>query len=459
MPITTTPSGGPQGEFSTYTPIYAQTLSATTASITFSNIPTTFTDLILVVNAASETTHAFLNMQFNGDTGSNYSYTELLGNGTNATSTRYTNATQMFNANVAMQQTTISFNGIYQIMNYSNATTNKTGLARFNCINSDYNGTIAVAGTWRNTSPITSIKVFPSRSGTPYNFSIGSTFTLYGIKAAATQFIPTKAVGGDVVASDGTYAYHAFVNTGTFKPAQALTCDVLVVSGGGSAGYSSYGQGGGGGAGGISYNASQSFSSASTYTMTVGAGGAAPSGNGNQGNTSSCIGGALSFSVVGGGGGGGGSASATGTAGGNGACGGGSQGNNTTGGTGSVGFNGGSASSDSNRFASGGGGGMGAAGGNGTGGGAPATAGAGGNGVSTYSSWGSAVGFGHGISGTYWFAGGGGGGADNNGAGGNGGGGTNGLPGMFATGGGGGSKTGGATGAGGSGIVIVRYAL
>ena len=44
MPITTTPSGGPQGEFSTYTPISAQTLSRAVSSVTFSNIPTTFTD-------------------------------------------------------------------------------------------------------------------------------------------------------------------------------------------------------------------------------------------------------------------------------------------------------------------------------------------------------------------------------------------------------------------------------
>ena len=92
MPITTTPSGGPQGEFSTYTPIYAQTLSSATSSITFSNIPTTFTDLVLVFNgtrsAAGET-----NLRFNDDTASNYSRTFLYGDGTSAVSGRQSNTT------------------------------------------------------------------------------------------------------------------------------------------------------------------------------------------------------------------------------------------------------------------------------------------------------------------------------------------------------------------------------
>jgi hypothetical protein len=485
MPITTTPSGGPQGEFSTYTPIYAQTLSATTGSITFSNIPTTFTDLILVVNAASETTHAFLNMQFNGDTGTNYSYTELLGNGTNATSTRYTNATQMFNANVAMQQTTISFNGIYQIMNYSNSTTNKTGLARLNCINSDYNGSIAVGGAWRNTSPITSIKVFPSRSGTPYNFSIGSTFTLYGIKAAATQFIPTKAAGGDVVVSDGTYAYHVFKSSGVFAPAQALTADILVVAGGGAG---SGTMAAGGGAGGLLGFTSQSLT-ATPYTCTIGSGGAYV-GNTRVNGIDSQFG-ALTAAVGGGGGGwrSGSSATANGATGGSGGGGAGHPygssptyglGGSPTSGQGNAGGNG-----STSGIAAGGGGGAGAAGGAA---GVVDTyiGGTGGNGSSAYSSWGIATGTGELISSTRYFAGGGGGGSAGSttltagpvggyGGGGKGGNGSNvnnsgtlldGYAGVANTGGGGGGGgqqqgTGrdGYGGNGGSGIIIVRYTL
>jgi uncharacterized protein (UPF0333 family) len=467
VPITTTPSGGTQGEFSTYTPIYAQTLSATTASITFSNIPTTFTDLVLVVNAASETTHAFLNMQFNGDTASNYSYTEMLGNGTSATSTRYTGAAQMFNANVAMQQTTISFNGIYQIMNYSNATTNKTGLARLNCQNSDYNGSIGIVGTWRNTSPITSIKVFPSRGGTPYNFSIGSTFTLYGIKAAAPA---PKATGGDVITTDGTYWYHAFKNSGVFSLAPAvssLTANVLVVAGGGGGGTTA---GGGGGAGGLRLLTSQTMSSQTT--VTVGAGG---SGTGLQGSYFAAPSGTLtSFgSIAVTGGGGGGNDAGTGRNGGSGGGGGGSSIGTHLGGSGNAGgyspvegYAGGNSTSAAAQYAAPGGGGSGGAGNNNPN---SNTGGAGGIGSNTYNSevftsWLTATSTG--VSG--YLAGGGGGGvyaSGTGGAGGSGGGGAGGgtdssygTSGVASTGsGGGGGRPGG--GNGGSGLVIVRYAV
>jgi hypothetical protein len=68
---------------------------------------------------------------------------------------------------------------LLQFMNYSNATTYKTVLSRSNVAASA--SVSANVGLWRNTAAITSIKlyVYPS-----YNFVAGSTFTLYGIKAA-----------------------------------------------------------------------------------------------------------------------------------------------------------------------------------------------------------------------------------------------------------------------------------
>ena len=70
----------------TYVPIGTNTVSGTTTNlITFSSIPSTFTDLVLIDNgkfSASDNSYA---MTFNGDTASNYSYTYLLGSGTSAT--------------------------------------------------------------------------------------------------------------------------------------------------------------------------------------------------------------------------------------------------------------------------------------------------------------------------------------------------------------------------------------
>ena len=168
----------------TYTPLASTTLTSAQSSVTFSSISSAYTDLVLVINAATDGAHAFLNVQLNSDTGTNYSYTELLGNGTTAISGRSSNANQMFNANLALQQTTISYNATMHLLNYSNTAIFKTSLLRANNTGSDYPGAQAQVGLWRNTAAITSIKLFSSRGATSYNFSSGSTFTLYGILKA-----------------------------------------------------------------------------------------------------------------------------------------------------------------------------------------------------------------------------------------------------------------------------------
>jgi hypothetical protein len=470
MPITTTPSGGPQGEFSTYTPIYAQTLSSAAASITFSNIPTTFTDLVLVMSPATTHTLAtFPYMRFNGDSGSNYSYTEVNGNGSSATSFRDTNQTIGWTSpQMGSISNTLGDNKtIVNIMNYSNTTTNKTYLSRANRAGStlDYQGVDAAVGLWRNTAPITSVFVGNRRGGVDYNFSSGSTFTLYGIKAA----IPApKATGGDVITTDGTYWYHAFRSTGSFNltPAvSSLTADILQIAGGGGGGAN---VGAGAGAGGISYLSNQSLT-LQTYTCLVGGGGASITRNivstGNMGSNSRF--GSLTAAVGGGGGGGnGGGSEYTGGTGGSG--GGSGEGANQGSGTIGQGNNGGTANDNPPNYGSGGGGGAGAVGGNGT----SSAGGAGGAGVNTYSSW--ALATATGVSGFY--AGGGGGatfGGGTPGSGGSGGGGAGGsftdgsgyvgVSGTTNTGGGGGGMGGNSvipvfgSGAGGSGLVIVRY--
>ena len=173
---------------STYTPIATTTLGSAQATVTFSSIAGTYTDLILVVNAA--TTHSestFINMRYNSDSGSNYSFTELYGNGTTAASVRDTNRTEAWlGPDVSISTVLGQSVTIGQVMNYSNTTTYKTHLGRSNRASSalDYFGTNAVVGLWRSTAAITSITVRNTRGGTEYNFATGSTFTLYGIAAA-----------------------------------------------------------------------------------------------------------------------------------------------------------------------------------------------------------------------------------------------------------------------------------
>ena len=163
---------------STYQPIATNTLGSAAASVTFSSISGAYTDLVLIMNAGSSTTNADVDINVNGDTGANYSRTILYGTGSTAGSTRYTGASNFSLTYYGNPSTTFSWIGIVNFMNYSNTTTYKTFLSKAD--NADTYGVNNEVGLWRNTAAITSI-VIANRN---YNFSSGSTFTLYGIKSA-----------------------------------------------------------------------------------------------------------------------------------------------------------------------------------------------------------------------------------------------------------------------------------
>jgi hypothetical protein len=164
----------------TYEPIATTTLTSAAANITFSSIPATYTDLILVLNVAIASGGGGESViRFNSDSGSNYSNTYLYGNGTSALSARNTNSTVGRVSYSASFTTTVgNMNYIVQVQNYSNSTTYKTFLSR---ANNAANAADAITGLWRSTSAITSIQFFYSDSS---NIITGSSATLYGIKAA-----------------------------------------------------------------------------------------------------------------------------------------------------------------------------------------------------------------------------------------------------------------------------------
>jgi hypothetical protein len=165
---------------STYTPIATTTLGSAAASYTFSSIPSTYTDLVLITNGAVTSGTANWVLQVgNGsvDTGTNYSETDLWGTGSTAASARGSNQTNILLNSYGYLDTTYSSNVICNLLNYSNATTYKTFIQR---ANNAANGTHAGVGLWRSTSAINVIKISASAS----TFVAGSTFTLYGIAAA-----------------------------------------------------------------------------------------------------------------------------------------------------------------------------------------------------------------------------------------------------------------------------------
>jgi hypothetical protein len=154
----------------TYEKIATTTVGTATPSVTFSSIPQTYTDLIVVGQGSAA---ADILIRFNGDSSALYSYTRMYGNGTTASSDRATGQTSYFVTIGGFSDA----NFIFQLNNYSNATTFKTGLSRNNYA-SAFVG--LVCGLYRSTTAITSILLQSNSS----NISVGSTFTLYGIKSA-----------------------------------------------------------------------------------------------------------------------------------------------------------------------------------------------------------------------------------------------------------------------------------
>ena len=162
---------------STYTPIATTTLGSNQSSVTF-NLFSGYTDLVLITNVKATVAGRDLLLQFNGDTGTNYSRTFVTGDGTTASSARTSNYSSIIMDYWGFADTGFVQMNITHIMNYSNSTTYKTTLSRASNANS---GTDAVVGLWRSTAAITSMNISAISSGV---FATGSTFTLYGILAA-----------------------------------------------------------------------------------------------------------------------------------------------------------------------------------------------------------------------------------------------------------------------------------
>lgn len=152
----------------TYIALANTTLTSAASSVTFSSIPATYRDLVLVVTYNS--VNEFILAEFNADSGNNYPFVEMWANGTgpaNSGTGTVSGAYIGYSAQNVQQQ------GIIHIMDYSATDKHKTCLARSGAGFS----LAAVASRWTNTNAITSVKV-KAQLG---NFAIGNTFALYGI--------------------------------------------------------------------------------------------------------------------------------------------------------------------------------------------------------------------------------------------------------------------------------------
>lgn len=259
-------------------------LNASAASVTFSNIPQTgYTDLKVVASLRGTGSENWGNVTFNGG-GTAISMRHLLNNNGSVLSQAY--SPLRFECTPSSYTANTFANAEMYIPNYASTTVQKSvSMDGVQENNSTTNTQHLAAGLWANTAAITSITITPDGGGT---FAIGSSASLYGLAAVGTTpAIAPKADGGNVIATDGTYWYHAFLANGTFTPQVNLTCDYLVVAGGGGGGREPGGnnQPSGGGAGGMRSTVTATGGGGSlesalglttqNYAVTIGAGGTA----------------------------------------------------------------------------------------------------------------------------------------------------------------------------------------
>lgn len=162
--------------------IATQTLTSTAASVTFSSIPQTFTDLQLVISARSarlvdpndavsikinSSTTGFTNRYLQGNGSATESGTGLFGQGYFVATCTAAGATSNTFGNCSVY-----------IPNYAGSTNKSISSDAVTENNATQAVQNLIAGLWSNTSAVTSI-LMDTFSAT--NFQIGSTFSLYGI--------------------------------------------------------------------------------------------------------------------------------------------------------------------------------------------------------------------------------------------------------------------------------------
>jgi hypothetical protein len=170
----------------TYTLISSNVLSSSAASVTFSSIPATYTDLVVRFSVRHDGALTASNMKLiiNSDSGSSYSDTRLSGNGATATSARASTGDYAFAftgfINGASSTSNTFTNGEFYLPSYTSST--KKPYSTYNAVENNattgYNW--VSAQLWQGTTTINDL-YFDSGG---YNFVTGSSFYLYGISNA-----------------------------------------------------------------------------------------------------------------------------------------------------------------------------------------------------------------------------------------------------------------------------------
>ena len=161
--------------------------SGGSSTITFSSIPSTYKHLQVRVISRTNYTGSGGGIEnyarFNSDSGSNYAYHVLSGNGASAGASASTSQTNLVWGYSPRSADTSGIFGAYvvDILDYAN--TNKYKTTR-SLAGEDYNGSGTIrfwSGLWQSTTAIDTITITPISGN---SFVQYSSFALYGIKGA-----------------------------------------------------------------------------------------------------------------------------------------------------------------------------------------------------------------------------------------------------------------------------------
>jgi len=189
------------------------------ASISFTSIPQTYTDLVVKVSAraTSATDFRYVRIRFNSDSGSNYTNKRVYGDGATASSAGETNDTSGYAVTSAANNTANTFgNTDIYIPNYTSSNYKSFSVDAVSENNATTAYTMLLANIWNSTSAITSITLLPT-SG---DFAQYSTFTLYGVYKDAAETTPAAPTIGTATAGSQA-ANVAFTPAGSGAPASS----------------------------------------------------------------------------------------------------------------------------------------------------------------------------------------------------------------------------------------------
>ena len=168
----------------TYTLISSNVLSSSAASITFSSIPATYTDLVIKgsLRNTGGTTIVSTRITFNSIAGTAYSYTYVMGSGSAASSGNNSNGSNtLLSYHNGSTSTASTFSSLEVYIPSYTASQNKpfsSFLSQENNLTAAF--TTATAGLLSNTATINSITLTPDAN----NWASDSSFYLYGISNA-----------------------------------------------------------------------------------------------------------------------------------------------------------------------------------------------------------------------------------------------------------------------------------